>query len=516
MEIKKRAIVYVRVSTIQQVDGASLDNQEMRCQEWALRHGVLIVRTFREEGASAKTSNRPELQNLLEFIRAHGKEINYLIIYEIDRLARNMEDYMEILTELRKYGIELKDPNSSSEGSKSDKLINYFKAIVAELDNDVKSERVTDNMKKHAKDGYRMAKAPYGLQNSRDLLGNSILVSSPVLGEKIAHLLNEFSTETCTIKDLVEIAQTIGLTRPNGTPMNHNLLGKMLRNSLYAGLEKNKHTNGEYVETSQFDGIIEKDTFWRNQRILNRRKGSKVESYSVNHPDFPLRRFLLCETCQKPMRGSAPTGGSGKSYPKYHCTSCPKASIAASELNKQFVELLTQLSPNKLTLKLIKVMIVRVWNDELKTLHSERKKLQKRIDDLEEHKQKATDKLVADDITKQDKIDTHLKADKEIEGLKDRMSRVVRQMGTKEEAIDYVLDYMDNAPKLWLDATPDMRAVYQTMIFPEGIEYNFYKKEFGTPKLSALYTLANIKKDPSKSDESLLVTSRGIEPRLPG
>jgi hypothetical protein len=44
------------------------------------------------------------------------------------------------------------------------------------------------------------------------------------------------------------------------------------------------------------------------------------------------------------------------------------------------------------------------------------------------------------------------------------------------------------------------------MIFPEGIEYNFYTNKFGTPKMSALYTLANIKKDPSMMDESLLVT----------
>ena len=516
MDIKKRAVVYVRVSTHHQVDGASLDNQEERCQEWALRNGVLVKRTFREEGVSAKTANRPELQQMLSFLRDNGKSIDYLIIYDVDRLARNMEDFMAISAELKKHKIELKDPNSNLIGGKSDKFLSMMKAMMAELDNDVKSERVVDNMRKHASEGYRMAKAPYGLVNTRDLLGKSILAPAPIIGDKIATLLNEFSTDSVTIKQLISQAHTLSLTRPNGTPMNHNMMGKILRNSLYAGLDKNDHTGGQYVETSQFQGVITKDTYMRNQRILNRRKGAKVETYSVNHPDFPLRRFLSCASCHSPVRGSAPTGGSGKSYPKYHCTVCKKASIVAEELNEQFLDLLTRITPDKLSLKLVKTMIVRVWNDELKTLHIDRKKHQRRIEDLEEHKQKATDKLVRDDITKQDKISIHLKADNEIEGLKDRVKTLSSQIGTKQEVIDYVLSYMDNAPRLWNDASPDMRTLYQSMIFPEGIEYDFYTNKFGTPKMSALYTLANIKKDPSKSDESLLVIPRGIEPLLPG
>lgn len=516
MDIKKRAVIYVRVSTADQVDGASLDNQEERCQEWTLRHGVLVKRTFREEGVSAKTVNRPALREMLQYIRDHGKEIDYLLIYEVDRLARNTEDFFAITAELNKYKIELKDPSSSLEGSKSDKLIRYIKAIAAELDNDVKSERVIDNMRRHANDGYRMAKAPYGLINTRDLLEKSILAPMPIVADKIATLLNEFATDTITIKELIQHSHEIGLTRQNGKPMNHSFMGKLLRQSLFAGLEKSSHTQDQYVQTSQFVGIITTDTFWRNQSILNRRKGAKLEIYSINHPDFSLRRFVICSTCHKPIRGSAPTGGSGKRYPKYHCTDCKKASIPAAKLDEQFLNLLTNITPNKLSLKVIKTMIVRVWNDELKNLHNERKKYQVRINDLEEHKQKATDKLVSDDISKQEKVEIHLKSDKEIGALTDSITKLSQQIGTKQEAIDYVLNYMDNAPQLWADASPDMRALYQSMIFPEGIEYDFYTNRFGTLKMSALYTLANIKKDPSLSDESLLVTSWRIELQLQG
>ena len=514
MDIKKRCIVYVRVSTAQQVEGVSLDNQEVRCNEWAFRNGILVTRTFREEGVSAKTANRPILQEMLAYIALHHKEIDYLLIYEIDRLSRNVEDFVLITSELKKYHIELRDPSNTLEGSKSDKLIRIIKAVSAEMDNDVKSERVIDNMKRQAADGYRMAKAPYGLKNVRDLLGKSTVEPVKGIGDQISYILTEFSKGTYTIKELLALTNSLNLVRPNGKPFNHAFLGKMLRQPLYAGLEKNKHTNDQLIE-SIFPGIVSQEVFNRNQIILER-KNTKAQGYQVNHEDYPLRRFLVCSNCQKPVRGSAPTGQTGKRYPKYHCPSCPKASISSDELNDQFYKLLESVRPNPITLQLMKTMIVRVWNDELKALHSQRKICQSRIDHLEEHKQKATDKLVSDDITKQEKIQIHQNADKEIIDLRDKISLLSKQMGTKEEAITYVLTYMDNAPRLWLEASTDMRVTYQSMIFPEGIEYDFSQKKFGNPKMSQLYTLANMKTGTSVPENSSMVIPRRIELRLPG
>ncbi len=113
---------------------------------------------------------------------------------------------------------------------------------------------------------------------------------------------------------------------------------------------------------------------------------------------------------------------------------------------------------------------------------------------------------MSDDITKQKKIEIHLKADKEICSLNDSVTNLSKQIGTQEEAIDYVLSYMENAPRLWADASPDMRALYQSMIFPESIKFTFYTNNIGALKMSALHTLANTKKDPSMSDESLVVS----------
>ncbi len=62
----KKAIVYLRVSTEEQVSNFSLDTQKEICQKEAARKGYEIVEYFKEEGRSAKNIvGRPVLSDML-------------------------------------------------------------------------------------------------------------------------------------------------------------------------------------------------------------------------------------------------------------------------------------------------------------------------------------------------------------------------------------------------------------------------------------------------------------------
>ena len=73
IEITKNCIIYTRVSSERQVDGYSLDDQEDRCKVEAERQGFTILKVFREEGVSAKTLERPQLIELMTYIRKNHK-----------------------------------------------------------------------------------------------------------------------------------------------------------------------------------------------------------------------------------------------------------------------------------------------------------------------------------------------------------------------------------------------------------------------------------------------------------
>lgn len=83
-------IGYVRVSTHDQNTARQLD-------------GITLDKTF-EEHASGKNSARPALQSCLEYVR----DGDVLHVHSIDRLARNLQDLLGIVTELRDKGVTLK------------------------------------------------------------------------------------------------------------------------------------------------------------------------------------------------------------------------------------------------------------------------------------------------------------------------------------------------------------------------------------------------------------------------
>src|SRR4051812_17165204 len=89
------AVIYLRVSTEEQVDNYSLETQENICRKQAEQRGLTVLEIFREEGRSAKTiSGRPMLIQMLEYCRKRRKEIDAVLVYRLDRISRQTADYL--------------------------------------------------------------------------------------------------------------------------------------------------------------------------------------------------------------------------------------------------------------------------------------------------------------------------------------------------------------------------------------------------------------------------------------
>ena len=513
-----RAIIYIRVSTDRQVvQGASLENQEKSCLEWCYRNGILPVQTFKDEGKSAKNLIRPEMQRMLSYISKNHREINYLVVYQIDRLARNATDYFGLNQALGKYKIKIRDASEPLESSPANELVRGMSAVYAEFENSVKAKLVTDNMEQAATQGYRMHKAPYGLKNVRDENGKSIVEVVPETSDKIAFVLNEFSKNIYTKSGIAKKCTSIGLNQQNGKPMSIQRIDKILKNGLYAGLEKGVFTKNVYVD-SKFGGIISRETFFKNQEILSGNKNKLRGTYKILNPDYPLRGFIKCIHCGRKLTGSASTGNKGKKYPRYNCNTkkCKKGFIVPQELHIQFKNLLAELKPTSKKSELLKIIIVRTWGKQSGELGRKKLEITKEIINLEEKKLSLAEKRANNEIEVDDYLNLRQKYKKTVGEFENQLLDLDKQLKLKNIDIDYALRYLANAPILWNDASTEMKVIYQNMIFPEGITYDLQKKKFGTPKLSAIYSLANIKKDPSRSEESLLVIPRRIELLLPG
>ena len=75
------AVIYVRVSTKEQTENLSLPTQLRACEEYCRRHGFEILHRFQEQGESAKTTDRSELQNLLKYCRTRKGKVHFVVVY---------------------------------------------------------------------------------------------------------------------------------------------------------------------------------------------------------------------------------------------------------------------------------------------------------------------------------------------------------------------------------------------------------------------------------------------------
>ncbi|TXK18442.1 recombinase family protein [Homoserinibacter sp. GY 40078] len=82
-----RAAIYARVSTEEQVDGTSLDEQVRLCREEATRRGWVVTAEYVDAGISGTDRNRPRWRALLA--AAQQREVDAVIVLKLDRFARN-------------------------------------------------------------------------------------------------------------------------------------------------------------------------------------------------------------------------------------------------------------------------------------------------------------------------------------------------------------------------------------------------------------------------------------------
>ncbi|PYR29769.1 MAG: hypothetical protein DMF90_29110 [Acidobacteria bacterium] len=125
------AVIYVRVSTKEQTENLSLPTQLRACEEYCRREGYEVVERFREEGESAKTADRTELQKLLNFCRTHKGKVHFVIVYNLTRFAREKYDHFALRALLKSLGISLRSVTEPIDDTSTGKLMEGVLAAFA-------------------------------------------------------------------------------------------------------------------------------------------------------------------------------------------------------------------------------------------------------------------------------------------------------------------------------------------------------------------------------------------------
>jgi len=301
-----KAIIYCRVSTKEQAEkGFSLEAQEKACREFSFNNGYEVDNVFIEEGESAKTQNRTQLQKLLKYTALNKKNLSGLIIWKFDRLARNLSDQIELIKVFSSCGIRVLSATENNEDNATGKLMRNIIGTFAQFENDVKSERTVNGMKQAVQQGRWCWRAPFGYKRIKDAVGKSLI--DPADDSKfVVEAFALFETGLYKQVDLIPKLKKFGFKM-----VTKNRINRILTCPLYAGLIKCEWFL-EYMDAIH-KSVISKETFFKVQQILSGKKPAIVPR-SKNHPDFPLRRFIRCPKCDQKLTGGWSTGRKGKKY----------------------------------------------------------------------------------------------------------------------------------------------------------------------------------------------------------
>jgi site-specific DNA recombinase len=162
---------YVRVSTTKQADeGYSLDVQRDAITTWATNRGFRID-TWHEDEVSASVDDRPGLFDALALVRDPTSPVTGIVVYRLDRFARDVILQETLLRDLTDHGGTLHscdDEESRLLADPNDPTRELVRTILGALKKYevkvLKQRTLAGRRRKHAQGGHAWGPPPFGFR----------------------------------------------------------------------------------------------------------------------------------------------------------------------------------------------------------------------------------------------------------------------------------------------------------------------------------------------------------------
>ncbi len=392
----RKVIGYIRVSSEEQVKNYSLETQKAHIEQYCQNKGFELVKIFREEGASAKTLDRPALTDLLNFCDK-SKDITGVVVHRVDRLSRQTSDYLLVRAKLAGLGIEFLSVSEPTGETPADKFIETMLAATAQFDNDNRSVKAIEGHRARFKAGWGNGKPRVGYKSGLDDRGKLIHIVDPEMFPKVLQAWQLMATGTKTLREMADYMTEIGVRTFWGgkkCKITHQGANRIFRDKYYCGyINSVKHPEWGEVKGNH-EPMISEEMFWKVQAIITGRSTQKNIAdlkRNIVNPDFPLRRVTFC-TCGSPMTGGWSRSKTGKRHAYYFCRLKCKASqmpdgrkvIRVDDMDGAMVNLLRNITPVEESVKLFTLMLHREYDQRYAELKRAQSKSEKKIADIEQ------------------------------------------------------------------------------------------------------------------------------------
>lgn len=371
---KKRIGAYIRVSTERQVEGYSIDGQITQIEQFCQFNGYDLVDIYADRGISGKSMNRPALQRMLQ--DAKNGKLDCVIVYKINRLARNTSDLLTIVEELHRQNVEFFSLSERMEVKNSTgKLLLNILASFSEFERNTILENIYTGQYQRALEGYYQGNIPLGYSNIPD---NK---KELMINQHEANIVNYIFESYAKGHGYRKIANALnhkGYVTKKGNPFSISAVTYILSNPFYIGkiqFAKYKDWNDKrrkglndkpVIAEGKHSPIIGKD-LWDKVQARKKQVSKKPQVHGKG--TNLLTGIIFCEKCGAAYAASNTTNtlkdGTKKRIRYYSCSNfrnkgskvCSANSVRADVIEKYVMDQILEIVKSD---KVLKQVVERV------------------------------------------------------------------------------------------------------------------------------------------------------------
>ncbi len=336
------AVIYARYSSHSQTE-QSIEGQLHDNYAWAKQQGITVVGEYIDRALTGTKDTRPDFQRMIR--DAAKRQFQMVIVWKLDRFARNRYDSAIYKAKLKKYGVKVVSVKENITDSPEGIILEGLLESMAEYYSANLSQNVQRGLRESiAKGNYCGGKAPYGYKTQNGKL---------VIDEKTAPIIRyvfEQYAQGVPKKEIINALNERGIRNGRGRPLTYTAFQHALSNTTYIGQYQYM---GQVVE-GLAQPIIDEETFHKVQERI--KMIAKAPAARKARVDYLLQGKAFCGECGAPMTGECGRSRNGEMHHYYSCAnrkhhhSCQKKNERKGFIEWYIVEQTVQyvLSPDRI------------------------------------------------------------------------------------------------------------------------------------------------------------------------
>lgn len=324
--------IYCRVSTDEQaVKGYSLEDQRQSCRLHLLKMGLYDIEEYIDDGYSGEYLERPGLARLRSDL-CLGK-INYIAIYDPDRLSRNLTNQLILADEIEKAGTRLTFVTGDYDCSPEGRLFFSMKGAISAYEKAKIRERTHRGRRAKAATGKIVSNAhPFGYDWDKK---NSLYIINETEAQVVRIIYQMCLEHGWGARSIaLELARR-GILGRKKRPLSVSTISRILSKEMYFGthylfkqsVRKTGQNTREIVNNPRdlwipinIPPIVSKYLWEKVQQQIQMNK--RLAKRNTKH-DYLLKGLLTCGICGRKMTAYSRKGlrknVPAKTYYYYSC-----------------------------------------------------------------------------------------------------------------------------------------------------------------------------------------------------